>query len=154
MREVVEAFRAPGRNFLMPPRADAASPDDTFIDISHESLIRQWDQFADWLQREITSAETWRRLVDAAERYKRGEANLLSGLTLASLANWWDTEQPTAAWAKRYGGDFAKARDVSRGEPRGGGSGEGGAGGGAAAEGARPLPGTRGGASSSASSRR
>ncbi len=41
-----------------------------------------------------------------AERYRRGEANLLSGLALASNASWWDTEQPTAAWAKRYGGDF------------------------------------------------
>lgn len=110
VREIVEAFRAPGRNFLVPPRP-AALRSDTLIDISHESLIRQWDEFAHWLQREITSADTWRRLVDAAERYKRGEANLLSGLTLASIANWWDTERPTAAWAKRYGGDFKGAAD-------------------------------------------
>ena len=110
VREIVEAFRAPGRNFLMPPRPDALRP-DTLIDISHESLIRQWDEFANWLQREINSADTWRRLVDAAERYKRREANLISGLTLASIANWWDTERPTAAWAKRYGGDFSAAAE-------------------------------------------
>lgn len=110
VREIVEAFRAPGRNFLVPPRP-AALRSDTLIDISHESLIRQWDEFANWLHREITSADTWRRLVDATERYKRGEANLISGLTLASIANWWDTEHPTAAWAKRYGGDFNAASD-------------------------------------------
>jgi hypothetical protein len=109
VREIVEAFRAPGRNFLMPPRPTPLHA-DTVIDISHESLIRQWDEFAGWLQDEINSADAWRRLVDQAERHRRGEANLLSGLALARLANWWDTEQPTAAWAKRYGGDFEQAR--------------------------------------------
>jgi Novel STAND NTPase 1 len=105
VREIIEAFRAPGRNFLVPPRPVPLRP-TTVIDISHESLIRQWDEFAAWLQQEVTAADTWRRLVDAAERYGRGEANLLSDLALASNASWWDREQPTAAWAKRYGGDF------------------------------------------------
>jgi len=105
VREIVEAFRGPGRNFLMPPRPAALRP-STLVDISHESLIRQWDEFAGWLQQEITAADTWRRLVDASERYRRGEANLLTDLALASAASWWDHEMPTAAWAKRYGGDF------------------------------------------------
>jgi Novel STAND NTPase 1 len=105
VREIIEAFRGPGRNFLMPPRPTPLRS-TTLIDISHESLIRQWDEFAAWLQLEITAADTWRRLVDSSERYQRGEANLLSGLALASNASWWDHELPTAAWAKRYGGDF------------------------------------------------
>ncbi len=105
VREIVEAFRAPGRNFLVPARPTPLR-DATLIDISHESLIRQWGEFAQWLQREIDSADSWRRLVESARLYARNEASLLSGLTLASIANWWDTEHPTAAWAKRYGGDF------------------------------------------------
>ena len=105
VREIIEAFRAPGRNFLMPPRSVPLRA-TTLVDISHESLIRQWDEFAAWLQLEATAASTWRRLVDASERYRRGEANLLSDLALASNASWWDRESPTAAWAKRYGGDF------------------------------------------------
>jgi hypothetical protein len=38
---VLDAFRAPGRNFVVP---DTSEPlhDDTIVDISHESLIRQW----------------------------------------------------------------------------------------------------------------
>ncbi len=108
VREVVEAFRAPGRNFLVPPRSVPLRA-NTLIDISHESLIRQWDEFAAWLRQEVESAEAWRRLVDHSERHRRGEADLLSGLTLASLANWWDTERPTAAWSTRYGGDFDRA---------------------------------------------
>jgi hypothetical protein len=109
VRDVVETFRAPGRNFLMPPPPAPVLP-DTFIDISHESLIRQWDQFAEWLNQEIESSEAWWRLVDASESFEKGEGNLLTGLALASLAHWWDAEQPTAAWAKRYGGDFEKAK--------------------------------------------
>ncbi len=107
VREIVEAFRAPGRNFLVPARPAPLRP-STLIDVSHESLIRQWDELAAWLQQEAAAAGTWRRLVDLAERYQRGEANLLSDLALASNASWWDRELPTPAWAKRYGGYFAQ----------------------------------------------
>lgn len=108
VREVVEAFRAPGRSFLMPPR-EVSLRARTVVDISHESLIRQWDAFAGWLHEEARAADTWRRLVDADERYRRREGNLLSGLALAGIASWWDQERPNAAWAKRYGGDFDQA---------------------------------------------
>ena len=66
VREVVEAFRAPGRNFLMPPRPARLRP-ETVIDISHESLVRQWDQFAAWLQRR----DRRRRGMAAAVRCRR-----------------------------------------------------------------------------------
>jgi hypothetical protein len=108
VREVVEAFRAPGRNFLQ-PRRPASLRADTMIELSHECLIRQWDELAFWAEQEVAAAGAWRRLVDAAERHARGEGPLLSGLGLASLADWHDAELPTAAWAKRYGGDFHRA---------------------------------------------
>lgn len=38
---VIDVFRAPGRSFLMPPHG-VALEGDSVIDISHESLIRQW----------------------------------------------------------------------------------------------------------------
>jgi hypothetical protein len=38
---VADAFRAPGRSLLMPP--DEPLTAHTVLDISHESLIRQWD---------------------------------------------------------------------------------------------------------------
>lgn len=38
---VADAFRAPGRSLLMPPSERPLDP-DTVLDISHESLIRQW----------------------------------------------------------------------------------------------------------------
>ena len=54
MRGVVDAFRAPGVNFLVPeldPKHPKLPP-DAYIDISHESLIRQWKKLSEWLEKE------------------------------------------------------------------------------------------------------
>ena len=55
VRKVVDAFRAPGCNFLA-PGLDPANPrplaGDTIVDISHESLIRQWKQLSEWVETE------------------------------------------------------------------------------------------------------
>jgi hypothetical protein len=109
VREIVEAFRAPGRNFLTPPRPEPLGS-TTRIDIVHESFIRQWDVFGSWLRQEIASAAAWRRLAALAERHRQGEGDLLSGAALASLADWWEGERPAPRWAERYGGDFDMAR--------------------------------------------
>src|SRR5690606_14681758 len=55
VRAVVEAFRAPGVNFLRPDKSVPLA-DDTIIDISHESLIRQWRRLSTWLQAESRKA--------------------------------------------------------------------------------------------------
>jgi tetratricopeptide (TPR) repeat protein len=103
VRAVVDAFRAPGVNFLM-PEFDPHHPElalDTYIDISHESLIRQWKKLSDWLTAEGRAAQQWRRLVD---RFGSGE--MLRGRELANLIQWRTETKPNAAWAKRYGGDY------------------------------------------------
>ncbi len=103
VRAVVDAFRAPGVNFLM-PEVDPHSPKlalDTYIDISHESLIRQWKKLSEWLEKEGRAAQQWRRLVD---RFGTGE--MVRGRELANLIAWRTETKPNAAWAKRYGGDY------------------------------------------------
>jgi tetratricopeptide (TPR) repeat protein len=103
VRAVVDAFRAPGVNFLM-PEFDPHHPTlalDTYIDISHESLIRQWKKLSDWLTAEGRAAQQWRRLVD---RFGSGE--MLRGRELANLIQWRSETKPNADWAKRYGGDY------------------------------------------------
>ena len=103
VRAVVDAFRAPGVNFLV-PEFDPHNPKlplDTYIDISHESLIRQWKKLSDWLGAEGRAAQQWRRLVD---RFGTGE--MLRGRELANLIAWRTETKPNAAWAKRYGGDY------------------------------------------------
>ncbi|HYI06701.1 MAG TPA: hypothetical protein VD858_17540, partial [Reyranella sp.] len=104
VRAVVDAFRAPGVNFLVPeydPRNPRISS-DTYVDISHESLIRQWKKLSEWLEAEARAAQQWRRLID---RYNTGED--LRGRELANLVAWRAETAPNASWAKRYGGDYA-----------------------------------------------
>jgi hypothetical protein len=110
VEEVLQAFCAPGCNFLAPELQDSGAekrapiPNSQLIDISHESLIRQWRIMADWLRKENISAQNWRRL---NERMADGES--LRGRELANLLAWRDEAKPTAAWARRYGGDFRQA---------------------------------------------
>ena len=107
---VIDAFRAPDCNFIRPGMPEVID-DETIIDLSHESLIRQWSQLATWLNHEARSASYWRRLLAAMEQHAGGVGNLLSGLDLANFQAWWRDEQPNAAWTKRYNGSFAPAKD-------------------------------------------
>ncbi len=104
VRAVVDAFRVTGCNFLT-PELDPENPkpvtDDTYIDISHESLIRQWKRLSEWLEKEARSAQEWRRLLD---RYATAEP--LRGRELVHFATWRDDTKPNAVWARRYGGDY------------------------------------------------
>jgi Novel STAND NTPase 1 len=105
VRKVVDAFRAPGCNFLA-PGIDPASPRpltaDTIVDISHESLIRQWKQLSEWVEAEGRARRQWQRLRDRFD-----DKQPLQGPELAAMEAWRREQQPRAAWARRYGGDFA-----------------------------------------------
>ncbi len=105
VKTVVENFRQPGRNFLM-PFPDKILDSDTTLEISHESFIRGWDKLKAWAKEEYDFAEEYRRLEERACRWNQGEEELLRGSTLARFIDWWNRAKPTPAWAKRYGGDF------------------------------------------------
>ena len=102
---VVEAFRAPGRNFLTPARPAPLTP-ATVVDISHESLIRQWRKLRNWARDEFQMAETYRLIEKTAQLWKKGEAGLLRMPDLGRATAWRQKDRPNAAWAARYGGDF------------------------------------------------
>jgi WD40 repeat protein len=105
---VADAFRSPGRSFLMPPHDRSLTP-ETFLDITHESLIRQWQKLSGWARAEASSAEQYREIERRARRWAADEAGLWDGIDLDLALAWRDKERPTAAWAKRYGGDFPLA---------------------------------------------
>jgi tetratricopeptide (TPR) repeat protein len=103
VRAVVDAFRAPGVNFLVPeidPDNPTIAPDE-HVDISHESLIRRWKRLAGWVEAEGRAAQQWRRLID-----RQAQGEMLRGRELANLTAWRAETNPNPAWAKRYGGDF------------------------------------------------
>jgi PQQ-dependent catabolism-associated CXXCW motif protein len=102
---IVETFRAPGRNFLTPARPAPLTP-ATVVDISHESLIRQWRTLRNWVRDEFQMAETYRWIEKTAQLCNRGEAGLLRMPELGRALVWRQKNHPNSAWAARYGGDF------------------------------------------------
>jgi PQQ-dependent catabolism-associated CXXCW motif protein len=102
---IVEAFRAPGRNFLTPP-PPALIKEHSVIDISHESLIRQWGTLRDWVEEEFQSAQWYRDVLRTAKREQKGEAGLLRMPELGSVSKFRQAAGWNAPWAARYGGDY------------------------------------------------
>jgi WD40 repeat protein len=105
---VIERFRLPGRSFLMPLPA-VALDGDSVVDLSHESLMRQWVRLKRWGQEEAESAAVYRRLSQAAALARKGEGGLWRSPELDIGLRWRERERPTAAWARRYDPEFPQA---------------------------------------------
>jgi hypothetical protein len=103
VRAVVEAFRAPGCNFLRPQSSELLNT-GTLVDISHESIIRQWSALSDWLLEEAQDGEYWSGLIAATERHARHQGDLLTGTALSVATEWWRSRHPNSAWTSRHGG--------------------------------------------------
>ena len=91
VEEVLDAFRKRGFVTL-------SDEDDPLLDISHESLTRQWRRLQQWTIEEAHSASVYRRLADAALN-KRA---LYRGPDLAEALAWQKNEAPNSYWATRY----------------------------------------------------
>ena len=105
---VIDSFRLPGRCFLMPPHPTALTT-DSIIDLSHESLMRNWDRLARWTVDEAGAARMYRRLARAAQFHQAGEAGLWRSPELDLGLSWRQEHDPTAAWARRYDPGFDQA---------------------------------------------
>ena len=104
-RRIVDAFRGEGDDFLR-PGAPALLNGNSVIDISHESLVRQWSRLKAWFETEREAGAVWRQLVRLQEAYAARRGELLGGLTLATYRQWLHDNTPDAAWVERYGGDL------------------------------------------------
>ena len=105
---VIELFRREGRSFLMPPAGVPLKP-DTVIDISHESLIRNWDRLQEWVDEEAQSARIYRRLAEDAVLHREGQEGLLIDPALQIAIDWQQERRPNAVWARRYQPEFDTA---------------------------------------------
>jgi WD40 repeat protein len=106
---VINRFRQGEATFLTP--RDGVLGPETFIDITHESLIREWDRLRGWVVEEGESHKTLLRIHDDAQLYEQGKADLWRDPKLQLALDWWAKEKPNAAWARRYIG--CGARDDS-----------------------------------------
>ena len=103
--KILDLFRSPSCNFVLPELTTPLTG-ATVVDISHESLIRQWPLLTDWAAREEVAGFQWQRLSDSARRNADGKTDFLNGRELAAYLGWWDEEAPNETWASRYGNAF------------------------------------------------
>jgi tetratricopeptide (TPR) repeat protein len=103
--KAIDAFGPRGCQFLTSDVQPVGGrlPDEAWIDIAHESLIRQWKRLSAWLAKEGDSANEWRRLKENAEH-----EGILRGRALSDAIAFRKESKPTPGWAIRYGGDFDK----------------------------------------------
>ena len=112
---VIEVFRREGRSFLMPPPTDALTGAtvhlnrESLIDISHESLIRNWERLKTWVDEEARSARIYRRLAETAVLHKEGGAGLWRDPDLGVALTWREQSNPNQVWARRYHPEFPLA---------------------------------------------
>lgn len=129
VRQIADAFRAEGTHLLMPPVTRIAElKADNFVDISHESLLRQWRRLKGWLDKEWQQRRMAGELVTAMEDWSK-EMDRPSKRAFAKFFDWKDAGQAIAtrlhrdaepvffskkapatlpAWAKRYGIDWQR----------------------------------------------
>ncbi len=105
---VIETFRQEGRSFLMPPVGTTLTT-ESLIDISHESLMRNWPRLKLWVQSEADSAQLYRRLAETAQLYAAKKAELWGRLDLKPALKWRKNTEPNPFWAKRYAPGFQNA---------------------------------------------
>jgi hypothetical protein len=98
--KIIDRFIADKRCFLVVN--NAADSNDKLIDISHESLIRKWEQLDAWMDEEAESAGHYLRLAAYTRDHTDGKKDFLSGVELDILLAWYNKFKPLPPWANRY----------------------------------------------------
>ena len=95
---VINIFRDKSCAFLTPPESVKNVTGDTIIDISHESLMRQWDRLNEWIRKEQRSAD---KLVWLSESVTN-QREYLRGWDIEDALHWKENQKPNLEWANRY----------------------------------------------------
>ncbi len=104
--QVVERFRRADTAFLL-PGAEVALDSNPVIDISHESLIRQWPQLRQWVATESEAAAELKRLLDDAHAQAEADGELWRGRNLERARDWQRRTRPNADWVQLCSGGSA-----------------------------------------------
>ena len=107
--KIINLFIKDKRSFLIVN--NAGNSGDKVIDISHESLIRQWTTLSDWVDEEGESAAYYLQLNEAANLNKQERKDFLTGTELQLALDWYRNFKPTADWADRYKKGFKLSED-------------------------------------------
>ncbi|MBK9715930.1 MAG: hypothetical protein IPO85_00050 [Saprospiraceae bacterium] len=100
LMQIIDLFIRDRRSFVI--ANSVGNTGDMIFDISHESLIRQWNTLSHWVDEESESAFIYLQLAEAAKQNAQNKKDFLTGSELQLLLNWRDKFKPTAIWASRY----------------------------------------------------
>jgi hypothetical protein len=106
--DVAEVFRKPGRSFLT-PQSGVSLNQDSFVELSHESLIRIWERLREWVDEEAESRKMYLKLSDASALYQQGRTELWKPPELMVALTWRETQKPTPAWGVQYNPAYERA---------------------------------------------
>ncbi len=107
---VLNIFREPGNTFINPfisedePESRQLQP-DIVLDITHESLIRNWQYLGRWAKEEFDSHTVsldFEKQLDRWVNSGKSSNFLLSIGPLTYFENWYEKATPNAWWIARY----------------------------------------------------
>jgi len=105
---VVNIFREQGNTFIHPfiyEDADREMTPNTVLDITHESLIRNWDKLTEWAEIENKGVQIYSDFKVQVNRWLSNDCSskyLLNSGTYAYFNAWYEEQKPTPAWIRRY----------------------------------------------------
>lgn len=106
---VLNIFREPGNTFIRPFITDDADTqtlrDDDVLDITHESLIRNWEYLEQWAKEEFDNYTVSLDFEQQLSRWvesKKSNGFLLSIGQLTYFENWYNKVKPNVYWIARY----------------------------------------------------
>ncbi len=105
---VIERFQSAGRSFLVVTQTKEFQ--DSLIDISHESLIRQWMRLGAWVHEEANDRDMYQRIVDQTKLYAEDNRRVWHDPDLEIALQWWQRKNPNAHWSRRYSNEFETAK--------------------------------------------
>jgi energy-coupling factor transporter ATP-binding protein EcfA2 len=105
---VINIFRTQGNTFINPfifNEEDEALSDQTILDITHESLIRNWDKLKEWAVEEDKSFQTYIDFKKQLDRWNTNEKSrgyLLPIGPLTHFEEWNSKANINKFWIKKY----------------------------------------------------
>jgi hypothetical protein len=106
---VLNIFREEGNSFIRPFKSSSENTHflagDVVLDITHESLIRNWGMLNKWANQEFEFYSTFLDLKKHLDRWKahgKSSGYLLPIGPLTYFESWYTKCNPNAAWINRY----------------------------------------------------
>jgi len=107
--QVLSVFREPGNTLLRPFLDEVPElPKDVTLDITHESLIRNWENLSQWAKDEFNSYTTYLDFSQQMNRWVdsgKSSSFLLYIGPLTFFENWFEKVKPNIQWIARYLGE-------------------------------------------------